>query len=212
MGRGGAQHKEDEGQRRCIVTRESQPRSGLIRFVISPEGQIVPDIQERLPGRGIWVSASAKALDEAVRKNLFAKAARQTLPRPDGLPQMVELLLVKRLQGLLSLARKGGYAICGYEKTRKAVQAEGIAALLQASDGSEAQKRKIRPPDGPDSYISCLTGDELGLAFGRENVIHAAIAMGGLADQILSESRRLAGLRQEEAPKAEIKTPATRGR
>jgi predicted RNA-binding protein YlxR (DUF448 family) len=198
--RGGRTKTKVEAERRCIVTGEVQPKSGLIRFVIGPDNQIAVDIAGKLPGRGIWITADRDALDKAVNKKLFARAAKQAVQTPAELVVEVEKLLTRRVVNLLSLARKSGDAITGFEKVKDAVVTGSVAVLLQARDGSEAQKGKIRPPKGEKSLISCLFGHELGLAFGRENVIHAALAAGGLQRRIVEEAARLAGVRNGPAP------------
>ncbi len=199
--RGGRKKSKDTQDRRCIVSGDSGAKSGLIRFVVDPTGQIVPDIAAKLPGRGIWVSADKAALARAIKKNLFARAARQPVKIPDTFMAEVEGLLVKRVVALLSLARKSGDAITGFEKVKEAVVSGSVAVLLQARDGSRAQMAKIRPPEGKNSYISCLFGRELGLAFGRENVIHAALAAGGLTKRIVEDASRLAGVRDGLGPR-----------
>ena len=195
MTRGGRDKDSDGPERRCIVTGQSQPARGLIRFVVGPDMQIVPDLTGRLPGRGIWVSADRAALERAVAKKLFARAARAQVVVPDGLVDLVETLLLQRVINLLSLARKAGQAVAGYEKCRDLALRDEMEVLLQARDGSERGKTKLRPPDGPDSYIGHLAAAELGLAFGREFVIHAALRAGGLSEAVVEEAARLAGLR-----------------
>ena len=111
MSRGGQKKKSDQSERRCIATREAEPRHGLIRFVISPDGQVVPDLAEKLPGRGIWVSADRVSLDEAVKKKLFAKAARADVTVVDGFVDLIEKGLTARVIHLISLARKAGGAV-----------------------------------------------------------------------------------------------------
>ncbi len=171
----------------------------MIRFVVDPNNEIVPDIRGNLPGRGIWVTARRDLLQKAVDRRLFIRAARRTVEVPDDLVVRTEAILARHVISLLSLARKSGEAIAGFEKVRQAVTSGAAALLLQASDGSDGQKRKIRPPKGENSLVSCLSGRELGLAFGRENVIHAALAAGGLCDRIVEEASRLAGIRHEGA-------------
>ncbi|MDO8881463.1 RNA-binding protein [Pseudotabrizicola sp.] len=195
MTRGGQKESRDEPERKCIVSGESQPKAGLIRFVLGPEDMIVPDIQGRLPGRGIYVSADRDALAKAVKKNLFSRAARQPVKVPDDLPDMVERLLVQRVIDLISLGRKAGDAICGYEKVKEWLIKGQARTLIQASDGSERGKDKLRPPNGRETLISCLTAGEMGLAFSRERAIHAALAAGGLNNRVVEEAARLVGLR-----------------
>ena len=196
MSRGGRRNETDAvSLRRCIATGRELPKASLIRFVIGPDETLVPDLEENLPGRGIWVSADAPALRRAAAKGLFARAARRKLRVPESLVADVEAGLVRRVTSLLSLARKAGGAVAGYEKAREAVRSGWAAALLQASDGSARGKTKLRldPDEGPT--IGCLTAQELGLSFGREHVIHAALGGGGLTARIVQDAGRLAGLR-----------------
>lgn len=199
MTRGGRQSDAEGSERRCIARMESLPKQQLIRFVLSPDNVVTPDIAERLPGRGIWVAAEKKALKKAIARNLFARAAKAPAKVPDDLLELVESLLVSHLISLISLARKGGSALAGFDKCKSALLSGQAIALIQASDGSEGQKRKLRPPEGKNTHISCLKGDELGLAFGREHVIHAALLRGGLSNRVLLEANRLAGVRGEVA-------------
>ncbi|PKP84677.1 MAG: hypothetical protein CVT80_06795 [Alphaproteobacteria bacterium HGW-Alphaproteobacteria-2] len=200
MGRGGREKVLDGPERRCIATGRSGPAERLIRFVVSPEGQLVPDLAGRLPGRGIWVSARRAALEMATGKRLFARAARQPVQMPEDLPARVEALLAQRVVELVSLARKAGLAVAGYEKTRSALAAGGVAALVQASDGSERGKTRLRPPGGEATHVTCLTASEIGLAFGREHVIHAALMAGTLSARVVEEAARLSGVREMSAP------------
>ncbi len=210
LGRAGQKKTTDEPERRCIATGQAQPRAGLIRFVLAPDGSVTPDISERLPGRGLWVSANSEALRKAVKRNAFSRAAKAPAEIPEGLVELVEDLLVKRVIELVSLARKGGYAICGFDKTKSALVSEGVEVLLQADDGSVPQMKKLRPPAGENTHISSLKAAELGLAFGREHVIHAALARGGLTDKIRQEAARLSGIRGEHA-RTEAKTAGRSG-
>ena len=184
-------------ERRCIVTRESEPKSGLIRFVAGPDGQIVPDVLEKLPGRGIWVTADRKTLAEAVKKGLFARAAKAKVSVDDALVNQVESLLTRRVIDLISMGRKAGIAIAGLEKVKTLLVDERAKLLIQASDGSERGKSALRPPNGPESLINCLTSAELGMAFGRDTVIHAAMTRGGITDRVHYDATRLAGFREK---------------
>jgi hypothetical protein len=197
MARGGRDKDRDDPERRCIVTGERQPQAGLIRFVVGPDGQVVPDILGRLPGRGIYVAASFAALDKAAGKGVFARAARQPVKVPEALTDMVEALMLRRVVDLISLARKAGEAVTGYEKVKEWLIKGRAVALIQASDGSERGKSKLRPPDGKNRYIGCLTAQEMGLAFGREHAIHGALAAGGLGQRVVEEAARLAGIREQ---------------
>jgi predicted RNA-binding protein YlxR (DUF448 family) len=198
MTRGGAPKSRDEPERRCIATGESAPKGGLVRFVIGPGNEVVPDILNRLPGRGIYVSATRTALERAANKRLFARAARQPVNLAPDLADTVEALLARRVIELVSLARKAGLAVAGFEKVKAWLVDGSAAVLLQASDGSERGKAKLRPPDRPGGMIGVLTGQELGLAFGRENVIHGALAAGGLTTRVIDEAARLTAVRAQD--------------
>lgn len=193
MARGGTRKDRDGPERRCIVTGEQQPKAGLIRFVIGPEGQVVPDILGRLPGRGIWVTAERATLEKAGR-GAYSRAARQQVTIPDGLVDEVERQLARRVTDLIALARKAGLAVCGFEKVKDRLASGNVRVLLQASDGSVRGKSKLWTPQGA-RYFDCLTADELGLAFGRQTVIHGALAAGTLSDRVVEEAAKLRGLR-----------------
>lgn len=194
MTRGGKSKDRDDPERKCIVTGEVQPKAGLIRFVVGPEAQVVPDVLEKLPGRGIWVAADRDALEKAIAKGLFARSAKQPVTVPDGLVEQVERQLARHVVNLIALTRKSGRAVAGFEKV-KGWLAEGRAKVLfQASDGSERGKGKLWTPEG-GRWFGVLTSSEMGLAFGRESVIHGALAAGGLSTRVVEEATRLSGLR-----------------
>lgn len=196
MSRGGKDKTRDDPERRCIVSGEAQPKRGLIRFGVSPDGFLVADILEKLPGRGIWVSAERDALETAVAKDLFSRAARQKVTIPNGLVEEIEQQLAKRMIDGVSMARKAGRAVAGFEKVKEWLGKEDARILLQASDGSERGKSKLHPPGGKGSFFDVLTASELGLSFGRERVIHAALGFGGLTERIREDAIRLSGVRK----------------
>lgn len=197
MTRGGADRMRTEPERRCIVTGEAQPRAGLVRFVLSPDAVIVPDLAGKLPGRGIWVTADRAAIERAASKGLFARSAKAPARAPDDLADLVEAGLARRVVELISLDRKAGRAVCGFEKV-KGWLADGRARVLfQASDGSDRGKGKLWTPEG-GRWFGCLRSDELGQAFGRDSVVHAALAAGGLVQRVVEEAAKLNGLRQKD--------------
>ena len=198
MGRGGASNDRSDGaERKCIATGDVQPKHGLIRFVIGPDNQVYPDILGKLPGRGIYVSADRAALELAVKKKAFARSAKQPVTLPDGLIGEVEQQLARRVVDLISLQRKAGKAVAGYEKVKGWLQTEEAEVLIQAVDGSGRGKSKLSTPHY-GHYIGWLTADELGLAFGRQTVIHGALASGGLTQRVVEEAGRLKGVRVNE--------------
>lgn len=195
VARGGRKDQDDETERKCIVSGVSQPKAGLVRFVVGPEAMVVPDVLGRLPGRGFYVTADRKALEKAAAKGLFSRAARQQVKAPEGLADLIEGQLARRVVDLVSMARKAGSAVTGYEKVKEWLVSDKARVLIQASDGSERGKTKLHAPDYKNSFIGCLSAGELGLAFGRERAIHAALAAGGLTTRVVEEAARLAGIR-----------------
>ncbi|WP_299372264.1 RNA-binding protein [uncultured Tateyamaria sp.] len=202
MGRGGASKDRSDGpERKCIATGEVQPKFGLVRFVVGPDAQIVPDVAGKLPGRGIYVAADRAALDKAVDKKLFARGAKQPVQVPENLVDEVERQLARRVVDLIALSRKSGRAVAGYEKVKSWLQMEEAQVLIQAVDGSGRGKTKLSTPHF-GTYIGWLTSDELGLAFGRQTVIHGALASGGLTQRVVEEANRLRGVRENTAASA----------
>lgn len=194
MGRGGRRKDRDEPERRCIVTGETGPTYGLIRFVLSPDAMVTPDLAEKLPGRGIWVTARRSELEKAIRANMFSRGAKARAVLPPDLMGMVEDGLAHRVIELISLARKAGLAVAGFEKVKGWLAQGQAKVLLQAVDGSERGKGRLWTPEG-GRWFGCLTAAELGLAFGRAHAIHGALAPGGLTEKVIRDAGRLSGLR-----------------
>lgn len=183
--------------RRCLATRAVRPKTELLRFVIGPEGALVPDLAGRLPGRGLWVSAERAALIQAREKNLFAKAAKAPVRVPDTLVEDVIRLLRRRCLELIGLARGAGQAVAGFEKVREWLNQDRAAVLLEALDGAPDGRRRLESrakAEGALPVIDLFTAAELAAALGRDHVVHAALAEGGLARAVLTEAGRLAGL------------------
>ena len=197
MSRGGTHNSEDLAERKCLVSQESGPKAGLIRFVTSPDGAVVPDIMGKLPGRGYYVTSDLNVLEEAVKQKVFSRGAKTQVTVPENLIIEIDRQLARRVVDLVSIARKAGRAVTGFEKV-KGWLAEGRAKiLLQASDGSERGKGKLWTPEG-GRFFGCLTAQELGLAFGRGHAIHAAISSGGLSVRVVNEADKLLGLREAD--------------
>lgn len=195
MTRGGRDRDSDGPERRCIVTGETGPKAGLVRFVVGPDDMVVPDVAGKLPGRGIWVSADRGVLERAVAKRMFSKGAKRQVGVPPDLVAQVEAALLRRVQDAIAMARKAGAAVAGYEKVRAMLDRGEAQVLLQARDGSERGKGKLSTPQG-GRWIGFLTTDELGRAFGRDRVVHAAVASGTLARRIVEEAARLQGIKE----------------
>ncbi|MDE0523770.1 MAG: RNA-binding protein [Boseongicola sp.] len=196
MPRGGRPRTRSEPERRCIATGETRSKRRLIRFAVSPDGQVVPDVLEKLPGRGIWVAANRTALDAAMRQGLFGRAARRQVSVPETLPADVEMLLARRLTGRISMARKAGLAVAGFERVKEWLGRGEARILFQATDGSDRGKSRLHPPGGRGSHFEVLTASELGLSFGRERVIHAALGRGDLTELVREDAIRLSGVRE----------------
>jgi len=188
-----------EPERRCIASGESGPTERLIRFVLGPGGEVVPDLAAKLPGRGVWLSADRALVGKAVAKKLFARAFRAPATAPTDLADRLEALLARRLIELIGLARKAGQAVTGFEKVRARLAEGSAGALVQARDGAADGRAKLarlaRSGSQPVPVIEVLDSAELGLAFGRDFAIHAALDRGGVADRAIAEAMRLCGLR-----------------
>ncbi len=182
-------------ERRCIATGAVRETSELVRFVIGPEARVVPDIGGKLPGRGIWVTASKTALEGAIARKLFQRAARRQVLVEAKLANRVERLLAARCLELLGLARRAGELVVGYEKVVALAETEKAALLLAAFDGAPGGRAKVRARAREVPVVDLFDSGELSLALGRQNVVHAALCRGGLAERFRTEAMRLAGFR-----------------
>lgn len=184
-----------ESERRCIVSRRSLPREVLVRFVVGPDGQIVPDIGARLPGRGLWLQSRRDIVERAVAANAFAKAARRDVGIPDALADQVERLLAARCIDLIGLARRAGHALSGFDAVRRALRQGWAALLVVASDGSPRERSRLPAANVSGPIVDVLSADELAGVFGRARVVHAAFCRCRLEGQFRVEAARLAGFR-----------------
>ena len=190
--------------RRCIVTRQRLPKEELIRFVVGPDRTLVPDLTATLPGRGIWLSASGDVLETARAQGglgrVFARAARGPVVVPSDLSGVLEAALARRIGELLGLARRAGQAVAGFDKAREWLRAGRSRLILQASDGSAAERARFLSGGGEGvTVVDPLTAAALGQVFGRDHVVHVAIAPGRLGERLAVEAARLRGLRQDGA-------------
>ncbi|HEX4027804.1 MAG TPA: RNA-binding protein [Rhizomicrobium sp.] len=194
-GRGG-----DQRERRDIVSGEVMPENRLLRFVAGPDGQVVPDVAAKLPGRGLWVEASKVAIAKAVERKLFSRAAKAQVSADADLADRAEKALVSRMLGDLGIARRAGSLVLGFDNVLRQLDGPKPPRLLiEAFDGAPDGKRKLYAAahrlELNCVVIETLTSAELGLALGRENVIHAAVQPGGLADRLMFDAERLSGFR-----------------
>ncbi len=184
-----------EPERRCIVSGEPGGKETLIRFVVGPDGQAVPDVAERLPGRGMWVGARRDLVEQAVRRKAFSRSAKEPVAAGPDLPDQVERLLMARCCEVLGLCRRAGLAVAGHDKVSEWLGYGRASVLLQASDGSPQGRSRLAAKAADLPVVTVLTREELGLALGRENVVHAALSPGGLTSSFLVEAQRLSGFR-----------------
>ncbi len=160
----------------------------------------MPDIEGKLPGRGLWVCARREAVELAVRKGAFARAAKQAVKVSPDLADQIERLLARRCINLVGLCRRAGLAVAGFVKVEERLVAGRVAVLVQAADASPDGKAKLARLARGIERVEILSSAELGLALGRENVVHAALSPGGLTSSFLAEAQRLAGFRSPPEP------------
>lgn len=182
-------------ERMCALTRTHAAREDLVRFVESPDGEVVPDLKECLPGRGMWLGLSHDVIAQAIRRKLFGRALRADVKVPEDLADRIGNLLKRDCLSALSLAAKAGQAVAGFDKVAALLDRGQVEVLIAASDGAEDGRRKLaarqRNAAKPGYLVECLASADLDLALGRTNVIHAAIMPGGLADKFAACAARL---------------------
>lgn len=202
-------------ERMCAVSRQVRPIDELIRFVVSPDGEVVADVKRRLPGRGLWLSASRRVVAEALRRHQFGRGFKRDVRVAPTLVEDTEGLLARNVSDALAIAAKAGQVISGFAKVEAALQARPkgtrIAALIHASDGAADGIRKldallrqnagIRGDFSEIPIVTILTSAELDLALGRANVIHAALLAGPASRTFLSRSQTLVRYRLADADK-----------
>jgi uncharacterized protein len=191
--------------RRCALSRAHRPRDDLIRFVLGPDGIVVPDLKEKLPGRGVWLTGANDIVAEAVKRNAFARALKTQAKASPDLADLVDRLLSEAALGAFALANKAGEVVFGHAKVAEALAKAPVLALVHALEAAEDGCRKLdgkaraARADAPIAAIRCLGTDELGLASGRANVIHAALIQGGAARRFLAAAQRLERYRKGSA-------------
>ena len=201
--------------RMCAVSREQRPIDELIRFVVSPQGEVVADIKRKLPGRGLWISASRQTVAEAVRRHQFSRGFRRDVRVAESLAADTEALLARSTIEALAIAAKAGQVISGYSKVEAALadrkSRAALAALVHASDGASDGIRKLQALARQNAVnhgesaafpaVTALSSAELDLALGRSNVVHAALLAGPASKTFLSRSQTLVRYRAADADK-----------
>ena len=184
-------------QRTCIATGETGAPERMIRFVVGPEGDVVPDLARRLPGRGLWVKAERGAVERAVAKNLFARAARASVKPASDLAERVERLLLERALADLSRARRAGRAVAGFVRVEQMVGQRRAGLLVVADEADGDGLGKLKATGLPIARL----GDALALGgiFGREQAVYVAVARddagGAFIERIEAGAARWRGYR-----------------
>lgn len=194
---------EQRPERLCAVTRQSGDPAHLLRFVAAPDGAVVPDLAGKLPGRGVWLTGSRQVVLQGIRQKVFARSLKKDVRADEKLADLVGDLMLRRIGETLALCNKAGLAICGFAKVERALEEGKLFALLHAADGAEDGIRKLdqkfvhvlREAGVPEDQrerrtVRFLSGQELSLAFGRANVVHAGLLAGGVSRTFLAEADR----------------------
>lgn len=182
----------DVGTKACFVTKDTCPRAEMLRFVVSPDKNVVFDASEKLPGRGMWLKADASLLEQAVNKRIFYKAAHGTVKIPADLAHQVETSLSKQCRNLLGLCRKAGLLVFGYEAVKKVVSQKEAVAVFEALDASERGQNKVFRSDDSFPVYAVLSRSELGQIAGLDEVVHMALLAGRLSDETMAVAHKIA--------------------
>jgi hypothetical protein len=197
-------------ERTCALTRELKPAAEMVRFVVGPGGEAVPDVKRKLPGRGIWVTATRAAIEDAIKRNVFVRGFKQDVRVAHDLAEQTERLLERAVLDALAIAGKAGTVVSGFSKVETAVGRDEIVALIHAADARDDGKRKLaaalhRNTSGKSReivVIDAFTGAQLDLALNRPNVVHAALLAGPGGETFLARAARLTCFRTGFSPDA----------
>ena len=195
-----AKRMEQEGvtgsTRTCIASGHQRSKAGMVRFVIDPDDRPIPDLEENLPGRGIWLTADHGLIRRACDKNLFAKKARRRVLIDYDILELIVKMMVRRCTQNLGLARRAGQALFGFDRLKSALINHQEGYVFLAHDGGLKSHKKITHLSGRMPILCALTATEIGIAFGRNRVVYAFISPSGLGDSLFRDMSRLAGLRE----------------
>lgn len=193
--------KDDRGatERLCAVSRVERPVADLIRFVAAPDGVIVPDLARKLPGRGVWLTADRASVAAAIKSKAFAKSLKRQVSVSDDLADRIEAMLLKRLEQALAMANKAGVMVFGFAQVDAELDKGQISVLVHGSDGAEGGRDKLdrklaaiaRAEGGSAAIVNILTIEQISLAMGRSNVVHAGLRKSGATDRVWSEAERI---------------------
>jgi uncharacterized protein len=205
-------------ERTCALSRELKPVAEMIRFVIGPGGEVVADVKRKLPGRGIWITGTRAALEEAVKRNVFARGFKRDVRTAD-LTACVEPLLERAVLDALAILAKAGLAVAGFAKVEAALDQDDVVALIHAADAASdgtrkldaVLHRKMAEKSREIPIITLLTGAQLDLALHRPNVVHAALLAGPGSETFLARAARLQRFRNSPAMATNVPSDGTRG-
>ena len=186
-------------ERTCALTRQQMPVEEMIRFVVGPTGEVVADVKRKLPGRGIWITGTRAAIEEAAKRNVFARGFKREVKALRDLAADVERMLERAALDALAVAGKAGQVVAGAAKVEAALGRKDLRALIHAADASAEGKRKLtaalhrnrEEKPGEIAIIETFSGGQLDLALNRPNVVHAALLAGPGAETLLARVKRL---------------------
>jgi uncharacterized protein len=218
----GATHVAPGTERHCALSRTLKPVDEMIRFVLGPDGDAVPDLKRKLPGRGIWITATRAAFNDAIKRNVFARGFKRNVRVAADLAATTEHLLERSALDALAIAGKAGRAVGGFAKVEAAIGRDDVLALIHAANAAADGKRKLdaalqrKTPDKSReiAIVGLFTGSQLDLALNRPNVVHAALLAGPVSETFLARAMRLERFRTGDSPElvsAHAPTDGARG-
>jgi len=195
-------------ERTCALSRELKPVAEMSRFVVGPGGEVVPDVKRKLPGRGIWVTGTRAAIEEAVKRNVFGRGFKRDVRTAGDLAAGSERLLERAVLDALAIAAKAGLVVAGFAKVEASIERDDVLAVLHAADAATdgtrklnaALHRKIQEKPREIAIVAQLTGAQLDLALHRPNVVHAALLAGPVSDTFLARAKRFERFRAGDSP------------
>ncbi|HEY1310530.1 MAG TPA: RNA-binding protein [Pseudolabrys sp.] len=204
----GAAKAASGSERHCALSRTLKPVDEMIRFVAGPDGDIVPDLKRKLPGRGIWITAARVSLEEAIKRNVFVRAFKRSVRVAPDLTAATERLMERSALDALAIAGKAGGVVSGFAKVEAEIDGDNVLALIHASDAAAdgrrkldaALQRKMSEITREIAVVAAFSGAQLDLALNRPNVVHAALLAGPVSETFLARAKRLERFRTGNSP------------
>lgn len=215
----GATRVASDDERHCALSRTIKPVSHMIRFVVGPAGEVVPDVKRKLPGRGLWITATRSSVEDAIKRGVFARGFKRDVRADPSLAGLVDQLLERAALDALAIAGKSGRVAAGFGKVEDATADARLAAVIHARDGAEDGKRKIGAAIRRHSaerahaipVIGAFTSAQLDLALNSLNVVHAALLDGPVSETFLARAARLERYRADNSGNATHNNDAVTG-